>query len=247
MPPTSSPIRSLLATVEESQHGDGISEFILRKVPCPGSFQLVSTSGIVRSHEEAIPAEVRYLQKGIVRFHAATDAPRGREVQMDILAQQDVTGELHLLCRLLIRKTTRISAAYEFEAEIRSIRRQQFDAAWVFARHAARGDAGGWNRWIAKTDDPANLRNLHLPQARLAQFDLCCADLRGSNLEDANLVLANLAGADLRGCRLDGVRVDGADLFGATLPQQYKDLLPASGLVEVESVRLAEDDDIGDD
>lgn len=245
MAPPTSPIRSLLATIEDGLHGDRISEFMLRTLPCPGSFRMVSAGGIVRTHEESIPAEIRYLQNGITRFQCATDAPRGREVQMSILAEQDVTGELHLLCRLLVRKTTRISGAYEFEAEIRSIRKRQLDAAWVFARHAAQGDAGGWNRWIAKTDDPAHLQNLHLVQARLAQFDLCCADLRGSNLEDANLSLANLAGADLRGCHLDGVRVDGADLFGVTLPRRYKDLLAASGLVETESVHLVEDDDLG--
>lgn len=233
-----SSIETLLDSIEESLHGDRISDFMIRKVPCPAEFRIVATGGIVRSHEKSVPAEIRYLQKGVARFQCATDAARGREIQMDILAQQDVTGERHVLCRLLIRKTTRISGAYEFEAEIRSIRIMHVGAAWVFARHVAQGDAGGWNRWIGKTDDPAVLRNLNLAEANLSHFDLCCADLRGSNLQDANLSFANLAGADLRGCQLDGVRVEGADLFGVTLPDRYRHVLAASGLVETESVKL---------
>lgn len=236
-----SPIHALLEGLEESLHGDRIAEFMVRKIPCPATFRLVATGGIVRSHEKPIPAEIRYLQKGSARFHSATDAARGREIQMDILAAQDVTGEKHLLCRLLVRKTTRISGAYEFEAEIRSIRTMRVDAAWVFARHAAQGDAGGWNRWIGKTDDPADLRRLNLEDAPLAHFDLCCADLRGSNLQGADLSLANLAGADLRGCRLEGVKVGGADLFGAKVPASYRHLVAASGLVETESVVFARD------
>jgi BTB/POZ domain-containing protein KCTD9 len=63
----------------------------------------------------------------------------------------------------------------------------------------------------------ANLSQICLPHANLAEANLRQANLREANLPKVNLAGAQLQGADLRGANLKGANLRGANLRGANL------------------------------
>lgn len=165
-----------------------------------------------------------------------TEVVRLTPLEVMIQAEKSGRGETTAIIKGRARSPKRVRGGYEIEVEIAETRKIRVSPSQKLRESLHRNDSAAWNRWCQDIRDTIELMGMELQGADLSGYDLCCADLTGSDLTGANLTGAILAGAELSHCGLDGVTVAGTDFFRARMNRSQAQLLPLSGMPEVESV-----------